>query len=219
MPQNLENLADLPAPKSEQRQKPMLAAPMAKKAAGPKKHKACGRPPLNMIPQLTESDIHRFFSKVDKKEDSTLCWNWNGKVNRWGYGRLKFSHTLVMAHRVAHYLATGIDTPKLILHRCDNPSCCNPSHLFPGTDADNVADCYAKNRDVHLRGDDHPARKRPDRMPRGTKNGSAILTEVKVVQIRELRASGISRGQISKQFNISKTGVTRITQRQTWTHI
>lgn len=87
---------------------------------------------------------NRFWSKVTK---SDKCWIWAGYTNRDGYGRFRKFDTLVSAHRMSWELTNGeIPATKHVLHRCDNPACVNPSHLFLGTHSDNMQDMYEKKR-------------------------------------------------------------------------
>lgn len=89
----------------------------------------------------------RFWKKVCKKE-KRQCWEWTAGTDKDGYGRFWYGSTTVRAHRVAWCLvnerAFSIDL--LVLHRCDNPRCCNPDHLFLGTHLDNVHDAITKGR-------------------------------------------------------------------------
>lgn len=89
----------------------------------------------------------RFFSRVDKSSD---CWNWTGWRSTMGYGLMKLKGQNVLAHRFAYTIAHHLPAlpPKnlFVCHRCDNPLCVNPSHLFLGTQQDNMDDMVRKNR-------------------------------------------------------------------------
>lgn len=89
--------------------------------------------------------IHRFWERVDMSGD---CWLWTGTLGRKGYGRVpNYPMSPWAAHRVAYMLAVGpIPGDLLVLHRCDNPPCVRPDHLFLGTNADNMRDMRAKGR-------------------------------------------------------------------------
>lgn len=86
-----------------------------------------------------------FWERVEKSASG--CWEWTGKVNWKGYGVLEHEGRYWRAHRLAYTLAKGeIPLGKMILHSCDNRRCCNPDHLRPGTNLENVADAIARNR-------------------------------------------------------------------------
>lgn len=80
------------------------------------------------------------------------CLEWIGAANKRGYGRVKVNGRLASPHRVASYAAGLVKSiwepsrKECVLHSCDNPSCCNPAHLFRGTLSDNMKDCAAKGR-------------------------------------------------------------------------
>lgn len=76
------------------------------------------------------------------------CWLWPGARNHGGYGVMRYRGKTRRVHRVSAHLFLGfdLDGSVKVLHRCDNPSCFNPSHLFDGTQKDNIADARAKGR-------------------------------------------------------------------------
>lgn len=95
----------------------------------------------------------RFWRRVDK---SGPCWIWTGAQGHHGYGRIGIGGhdgPTVLAHRVAWELSNGpVPEGLCVLHRCDNPPCVNPDHLFVGTQADNIRDCKEKGRMRNGRG-------------------------------------------------------------------
>lgn len=100
---------------------------------------------------LDEIDKARFWSKVDVRLTNSpikSCWNWRGRKHR-GYGQFQLNGKCHYAPRVAWAVFHGDPVDKDVLHKCDNPSCVNPYHLFLGTAKDNVDDCVAKGRFVY----------------------------------------------------------------------
>lgn len=103
------------------------------------------------VPALSELEAERFWALVDRGLVDN-CWNWRGALSTAGYGRFKLRGKLYLPHRVAYRIACGeiVDGPEhhgaVIMHRCDNPRCCNPAHLALGTQLNNVVDMDAKGR-------------------------------------------------------------------------
>lgn len=97
-----------------------------------------GRPPISLD--------KRFWEKVDRRGPDE-CWPWIGAEHGRGYGGILINYKSVPAHRVAHALCKGVVPPGMfVLHRCDNPKCVNPAHLFLGTHQDNMDDMVSKGR-------------------------------------------------------------------------
>ena len=147
----------------------------------------------------------RFWPKVDKR-GADDCWPWTASLGTRGYGQIGHKAGKPKgAHRVAYELAVGpIPTALFVLHTCDNPACCNPAHLFLGTQADNMADMLRKGRKVVLR---------------GTEKKQARLDEDKVRQIRSLAAGGWLHADIAAAYGIHPTYVGVIAARKKWAHV
>lgn len=89
-----------------------------------------------------------FWSKAEVKSNG--CWEWNRYLNEDGYGYLSFRGARTFANRAAWILTHGeIPSGKFVLHKCDNPPCINPKHLFLGTHQDNMDDMAKKGRRYH----------------------------------------------------------------------
>lgn len=143
----------------------------------------------------------RLWGKVDKSGD---CWLWTGACDTHGYGHLGVGRKTVKACRVAYELTYGPIPKRLcILHKCDNPLCVRPVHLFLGTQTDNLADMTAKG---HRRYREH----------NGSENGRAKLSERHVLKIRERAAAGELRSALAKEFNMCWTTIDRIVKGQLW---
>lgn len=135
---------------------------------------------------------------------SSGCWEWTAGHNTLGYGVAwsPKAGRAMLAHRVAWELTRGaIPDGALALHRCDNPACVNPAHLFLGTDGDNMRDAAAKNRLNH--GGEH--------------NGNHTATVDQVQAIREMYSRGnVTLIQLAKRFGMSKPGIHHIVRRNVW---
>jgi hypothetical protein len=145
----------------------------------------------------------RFWGLVDKEGPLILsdrCWVWISGVTRGGYGIVTIRNGSTMrAHRASWLLANGDPGDLHVLHRCDNPPCVRPDHLFLGTNADNIADRAAKGRT--LRGESHPG---------------SVLTESAVATIRRRLAAGDRMKDIALDCQVSDTAIGDIAHGRTW---
>ncbi len=130
------------------------------------------------------------------------CWEWAGPVDRDGYGLLQVNDIGSRAHRVAYRVFRNeLSGARCVCHSCDNPRCCNPAHLFLGSDADNARD-----------------RDRKGRGPRGAKNHFAKLTAEKAQEIRRHLNSGRGQSETARLCGVSVTIVHNIARGKAWRH-
>jgi len=161
-----------------------------------------------MISDETEC---RFWMKV---KSGCGCWMWMATKNPKGYGRIVVNNRLESAHRVSWRLHFGeIPDGICVCHRCDNPSCVRPDHLFLGTNNENVADKVAKGR---------------SRCSVGSLNPRAVLTEADVIAIRsEYDAAPLIHGikprrintNLAKRYGVSVGQIEKVVYRKFWRHI
>lgn len=176
--------------------------------------------------------VNRFWADVVKNNDG--CWEWQGPVNQGGYGRITRNGRSVNAHRVSFELDYGqIPLGMCVCHKCDNPGCVRPDHLFLGSKGDNNRDRAEKGRSAIgdrsgprkyreqlPRGDQHYSRKRPELVVKGERHGNAKLTDSLVREWRYLHDEmGRSPSQIATDYGIYRQIVWRVVTRKTWKHV
>lgn len=149
-------------------------------------------------PKLMPMQV-RFWGKVDKSGD---CWLWTGATNTGnGYGRFmmrsrkpKFA-VVDYAHRASWFIVNGfIPDGMFVCHRCDNPKCVRPSHLFLGRHEENMQDMASKGRHV----------------------GSRKLSNQDVLAVHQMRREGISNKVIAATFSLTRTHVSKILNGHFW---
>lgn len=145
--------------------------------------------------------ISNFYDKIPHRP-AQGCWEWQGNLDKDGYGLFRFRTIAWRAHRFSWKHVNG-DIPQGIhvLHRCDNRSCVNPEHLFLGTHQDNMADKINKNR---------------SKAPRGSNHFKAKLTEEAVKNIRN---DTRTPKEIASDYGVSNTNVCAIKKRKIWRHV
>lgn len=148
----------------------------------------------------------RFWSKVDKTPSG--CWVWLSTKNAQGYGRFSiqvgpYKQRWYSAHRLIWEWVHGEEPELCVLHRCDNPSCVNPRHLFLGTHKENAADRDRKGR---------------RRSPKGSLNGMAKVTEADVLDIRR-RYVPAAAAELAAQHGLGVAHLRRIATGASWGHV
>lgn len=143
---------------------------------------------------------HLLFAHLDRSQN---CWVWTGSKNNSGYGSIRIARTSVLAHRAAYFLAHGsINTNECICHRCDNPACCNPNHLFAASHAENMADMRQKERRKNINTRE--------------KNGRAVLDSAAVIEIRRMRNEGAVLKELSARYGVSNSTISRVCRMENW---
>jgi hypothetical protein len=138
------------------------------------------------------------------------CVEFASTRNSQGYGYIWDCKRKRRLHRVMWELAFGpIPDGQCVLHRCDNPPCCNPAHLFLGTKADNNADRAAKGRSrgIFAAGPDHPATQR-----RGGRHWQAKLSNSQVLEIRRRRSAGVTCRPMAAEYGVHEATISRISR-------
>ena len=139
------------------------------------------------------------------------CWEWQGAVTQYGYGTMMVEKRRRGPHRQAWILTNGdIADGLFVCHSCDNRRCCNPAHLWLGTNDDNMRDRDEKGRGTpppaneHLIGEAHPNSK---------------ITERDVLKIRALVAGGATQTEVASIFGLTQPNVSMIVHGVTWKHV
>lgn len=179
--------------------------------------------------------MNTFWDRLDLTNGPDACWLWPGCRDKAGYGLVRYGGKVIRAHRVAFAIHNQHQLGReFICHRCDNPPCCNPRHLFIGDPQTNVDDMVKKGRHrcgrgnrhgwvLHpesiLRGDKHPFSIDPSKAARG-EDASHKLFEHEVIEIRRrFAAGGISKSALARLYNVTPKNIRLVVERRTWRHI
>ncbi len=158
---------------------------------------------INSVKTLPEEI---FYKNISYPDHSDGCWQYK-VLDMKGYGQLKVNRKTYRASRFSWEIHIGnIPEGFLICHRCDNPCCVNPGHLFLGTSADNHKDMMQKGRQVP---------------PIGSKAHSAKLNEslVKDIKIRMKEEFKFSNKELASIYNVSSPTISGIRHNKTWRHV
>ena len=160
----------------------------------------------------------RFWSKVEVR-GPLQCWPWKAGRSRKGYGLFRLDGRSITASRAAWIITFDERPPDdvLVCHRCDNPPCCNPAHLFLGTIHDNMNDMRAKGRHPH--GDSHPLRKRPELILRGEQRPNAKLNPQLIEWAHDERAKGRLQREIAADLGVVQSCISQALSGARWAHL
>jgi len=138
---------------------------------------------------------YRMKKNIIKTNNENECWEWIGRMNCDGYGGITYKYKEEKSHRMAWMLQIGdIPANMCVCHKCDNPSCCNPNHLFLGTHSDNMIDSLKKDRFA-------PAK----------------LKIKQVLEIRQLYNNNVGINELKQKYNVSRNTIWRVVNNKTFT--
>lgn len=156
---------------------------------------------------LNDQQLSAFWSKVGVSGINE-CWPWLGAQKPSGYGNVRVNGRYVSAHRLAWELCNFEPPPGYaVMHICDNPPCCNPSHLVLGTNQANNCDKIIKGRGAG-----------PKSPLMGECNNNSKLTAADVKKIRALYGEK-TQYQLAAEFGVTQSAVSAIIRRETWRHV
>jgi hypothetical protein len=168
--------------------------------------------------ETLEQAFTRLMKKVTKTE---TCWVWKGGTWSTGYARFWYQGRAHIGSRFVYQYFHGPQGALHVLHKCDNPPCVRPEHLFAGTQKDNVEDCLKKNRWM--------SKKRREAYSIGEARYGTKLTEAQVADIRATYQKGGNLGYggrtpfsfraLAEKYGVGMTTIVHIIQRKTWKHV
>lgn len=155
---------------------------------------------MRIVGRKDEASIIARFGAGYIPEPMSGCWLWEKAHDPGGYGQIYVAPVVMSTHRVAWMIHRGpIPDCMRVLHQCDNPACCNPAHLFLGTQADNMADKNAKGRGA-----------------KGERQGNSKLT---AIDVQVIRASKLNKRLLASIYGVHPMSISRIRSGRQWKHV
>lgn len=162
--------------------------------------RTCAANELKFCAVVYRADEEDAFAKNVGPANERGCTEWLGALDKDGYGAFGYAGVMHRAHRASLRLS-GVEVPRgmMVCHRCDNPACVNPQHLYVGTGVENMRDAAERNR-----------------LRVGSKSHLSKLTED---QVRDIRLSSRSVGDLASAYGVTHGAISMIRSRKTWKHV
>ena len=153
---------------------------------------------------MSDSEFYTWFQTRLKSTENN-CMEWTGQKLPKGYGHVKIRGKKIQTHRyvLSKKLGRSIGEGMCALHTCDNPPCCNPDHIWEGTNQENVDDKIKKGRGAIVKGEKH---------------GCSKLTEDMVIEIKQAGRT-ISQRKLATEYGVSSTIIYKILKGVLWSHV
>lgn len=173
------------------------------------RNKTYGTPFPDKLLRYISVSIHDGYENWVIRKDG--CWGWSGWHNPAGYAYFSHKQKKYAAHRYSYEYYNGpIKQGMMVCHHCDNPECSNPTHLFLGTNSDNMKDCYMKGRRKNI-----PV----ECMPRGESCHLSKLKTEQIIEIKKMIQTGFTNTEIACLFPVTHKNISLIRNEKIWKHI
>ena len=177
----------------------------------PRPCETCGKTVFPLTSRMKFCSLKcRVSAYIDKSGGPAACWPWTKTTHKFGYGIVSLGKgKIANAHRLSWMMAHNVEVLKrtdFVCHTCDNPICCNPNHLYLGTQRTNVADMQTRGR-----------RCKTPNMPKGEAQWNSKLTADDVAEIRLRKTERLS--VLARKYGVTETTISGIRLMKSWKHV
>jgi hypothetical protein len=151
------------------------------------------------IDDLTKKQLKNFNDKIDK---GYRCWIWTAYKTEKGYGQFNLNGESILSHRISYKIHNGSPKGNMVLHKCDNPNCVNPNHLYLGDNSKNIKDAHESGLITET----------------GEQNNRSKITESEAKEIIKMKGKEYAK-DLAKKYPVSKNQIYKIWSGERWGHL